>query len=254
VLSGPLESDDALLEQVVSDGVNTTWRFTFTASGTGVAILRFLADDGLSPSVTARDVTIAVIPAVDFNVAPEFFTALPDSVTVTAGEAMPDLDILAHDQDNIAAGILDAFVSVEPDLPPGQRPFLEDVNDPPVIVSAEGKSRFMKLKWTPDESLAGIFEVTVTLDDGLATTMDSLTITVESEGPGGDIEPAVLMSSNPPDGSALSEFGTIEFILSDNVDVDEAGTDVSVTNDGVPLVEGADYTRDNSAENNSDNW
>lgn len=249
VLSGPLASDDALLEQIVSDGINTTWRFTFTASGTGVAVVRFIADDGLSPSVTTRDVTISVIPAVDFNTAPEFFTALPDSITINAGEAMSELDILAHDQDNIAAGILDAFVSVTPDIPPGQRPFLEDVNDPPVIVSTEGKSRFMKLKWTPDESQVGIFEVTITLDDGLALTSDSVTITVESQEPGEDTEPPVLLSSNPPDGSTVSELKTIEFILSDNVDVDEAETAVSVTHDGVLLVEGANYTRDNSAEN-----
>ena len=248
VLSGTLGSGNGSIQKIVSDGINTTWRFTFTPSETGDITLRFSASDGLAPAPGTHDVTISVLSQIQFNHLPFFVDALPQSISVVAGEAMDEIDILARDSDNISTGMLNASVTVNPNLAPGSRPFLEDLNNPPVIISADGKSRAMKLKWTPAADLSGSFEVKVILDDGIGSAEDTLTILVEEPAPQLDVAPPVFVSSAPAGGSTVPELNSVEFLFSDNVNVDEAGTQVSVTRNGTPLTD-TDFTRDDSQEN-----
>jgi len=248
VLSGTLGSGNGSIQKIVSDGINTTWRFTLTPSETGEITLRFFASDGLAPTPGTHDVTISVLSQAQFNHSPFFVDPLPESVSVVAGQAMGEIEILARDSDNISTGVLNASVTVNPNLAPGSRPFLEDLNNPPVIVSSDGKSRAMKLKWTPAADLSGPFAVKVILDDGIGSAEDTLTIVVEEPAPKEDIVPPVFVSSTPADGSTVSELNSIEFIFSDNVNVDEAGMQISVTRNGIALAD-TDFTRDHSVEN-----
>ncbi|MBI4431226.1 MAG: VCBS repeat-containing protein [Candidatus Omnitrophica bacterium] len=251
VLGGPLNSSNASVHKIVSDGINTTWRFTFTPHEAGEVILRFFADDGLAPASGTKDITVTVLSQAVFNHPPFFADPLPESVSVLAGKVMNEIEILARDSDNISAGILNALVTVNPALPVGTRPALLDLNNPAVTVSSEGKSRAMALKWTPTTDLSGSFEVTVTLDDGIASAEDTFTILVEALPPSEDHEPPAFVSSIPADSSTVLELNTVEFILSDNVGVDEVGTGIAATRDGASLSEGAanDFTRDHSVEN-----
>lgn len=60
-----------------------------------------------------------------------------------------------------------------------------------------------------------------------------------------DSTPPTVVGTTPADGDAVQSLAAVVIALDDNIDVNEAATQLTVRRDNVLLLEGVDYTRDN---------